>query len=72
MLVMSIRHAQPCAALTLGEADEQAGQSEGAGENSYRNSVVKALDGRAAYLGALDRLLHRDPEAPPLRPPSVC
>jgi len=35
--------------LTLGEADEQIGQREAAGENSYRSSDVKALAGLAAY-----------------------
>jgi len=34
--------------LTLGAADEQVGQCEGAGDNSYRSSVVKALAWLAA------------------------
>lgn len=43
--------------ITLGEADEQTGQCEEAGENSYRSSVVRTLAGLAAYPMALDRRL---------------
>src|SRR5690606_13960278 len=39
--------------LTLGEADKQVGQYEGAGDNSYRSSSVKVLAGLAAYPWAL-------------------
>ena len=39
--------------LTLGEADKQVGRREGAGKNSYRNAIVKALAGLAAYPWAL-------------------
>ena len=39
--------------LTLGAADEQAGQCEGAGSNSYRSSDVKELDKLAADPWAL-------------------
>jgi hypothetical protein len=39
--------------LTLGAADEQVGQCEGAGDNSYRSSVVKALAWLAADPWAL-------------------
>jgi hypothetical protein len=58
--------------ITLGAADEQIGQCEDAGRNSYRSSAVKMLERLAADPWALDRLLHRDPQAPPLRPRSVC
>ena len=40
--------------LTLGAADEQVGQCEGAGKNSYRSLVVKALARLAADPWALD------------------
>ena len=40
--------------ITLGAADEQISQHEGAGENSYRSSAVKALAGLAADPWALD------------------
>ena len=39
--------------LTLGAADKQAGQSEGAGSNSYCSSNGMALAGLAAYPMAL-------------------
>ena len=42
--------------ITLGEADKQVGQYEGAGDNSYRRSIVKALAGLAAYPWALCRM----------------
>jgi hypothetical protein len=57
--------------ITLGEADKQVGQSEGAGNNSYRSSVVKALAGLAAYPWALDspasRTTHELPSGAMLR-----
>src|SRR5690606_13649751 len=40
--------------ITLGEADEQIGQCEGAGSNSYRSSDVKVLERLAADPYALD------------------
>jgi hypothetical protein len=40
--------------LTLGEADEQIGPCEGAGNNSYRSSIAKVLVGLAAYPMALE------------------
>ena len=40
--------------LTLGAADEQIGQCEGAGDNSYRGSAVEALERLAADPWALD------------------
>ena len=43
----------PACALTLGAADEQIGQCEGAGENSYCSSVAKVLAGLAADPWAL-------------------
>ena len=43
--------------ITLGEADKQVGQHEGAGESSYCSSVVKALAWLAAYPWALDGLV---------------
>jgi hypothetical protein len=39
--------------VTLGEADEQVGQCEGAGKSAYRSSDVMALAGFAAYPVAL-------------------
>lgn len=40
--------------LMLGEADKQVGRYAGAGDNSYRSSVVKPLAGLAADPWALD------------------
>jgi hypothetical protein len=45
--------------LTLGEADKQIGKYEGAGNNSYRSSVLRALAGLAAYPWALSALGRR-------------
>src|SRR5688572_7195249 len=52
--VASERFQRECC-LTLGAADEQIGQSEGAGNNSYRSSVVEALERLAADPWALYR-----------------
>jgi hypothetical protein len=51
-----------------GEADGRTGPvSQAAGSNSYSNSSVRVLAGRAAYLGALGRSTHPSTDVPMTR-----